>query len=56
MIIPTALLESKSMLYHKIKKYGIPILTVKDVLEILNQNILLYVLLEQMVRQPQQHS
>ena len=34
MIIPTALLESKSMLYHKIKKYGIPILTVKDILEI----------------------
>lgn len=34
MIIPTALIESKSMLYHKIKKYNIPILTVQDILDI----------------------
>lgn len=33
MILPTALIESKSMLYHKVKKYNIPILTVEDILD-----------------------
>ncbi|MGN1321745.1 MAG: Mur ligase family protein [Methanosphaera sp.] len=31
MILPTALIESKSMLYQKVKKYNIPILTVQDI-------------------------
>lgn len=33
MILPTALIKSKSVLYQKVKSYHIPILTVSDILE-----------------------
>ncbi|WP_455645113.1 Mur ligase family protein [Methanosphaera sp.] len=33
MILPTALIESKSKLYQKVVSYGVPVLTVEDILE-----------------------